>query len=433
MKSACQRGINMGAYRLYFLITKLCSPLVYLYLRYRQIRGKEDRLRFKERFGYASKARPVGTLWWLHAASIGEAVSLLTLISEIQKQDANVHLLLTTGTVTSAALLEHKLPAGVMHQYMPVDLPNACKHFLAHWQPEKVIFTESEIWPNMLMQASKRGCILALVNARMSEKSFAHWQYMPGFIRLLLSTFSLIAPQSEQDAARFTKLGATHVKQLGHLKHDSTPLPANAVEVTQWQDVLGNRPCIVAASFHPGEDEVIAAAQQRLLKHVPNLLLILAPRHPQRANGMIQTLKAHQLTYLQRSEISKLPDAQINCYVADTIGELGLWYRLANIVIMGGSFVPHGGQNPLEAIRLDNAVLIGPHTHNFATIVEELKEQHAIIQLADVHSETLTNALQDLLQDEAKQHALKKASNAWLAGAKPVAQVVARELMELCP
>lgn len=412
-------GNVIDALTFYQSITHIGSPLIRLYLKLRQLKGKEEAARINERFGHASKPRPSGSLWWLHAASVGEAISLRPLIARIHQACPELHLLLTTGTVSSASLLKSSLPDYVTHQYIPIDTQEACNRFLDHWQPELGVFTESELWPNLILASQNHGTKLALVNARMSMRSFTRWRRLEDVARQLLTSFQLIAAQSTEDAARYEQLGAEHVKQLGHLKQDSSDLEVDNATLSSWRDALLGRPCIVAASFHPGEDELIANLHQRLQHEIPHLLTILVPRHPPRAAGMAQSFKALGLKPMLRSEHSDLPTNEMDAYIADTIGELGLWYRLADVVIMGGSFIAHGGQNPLEAIRLQTPVIIGPHVHNFQTIVDELLAAGGIRQTSE---NELVKEVRSLLTDQTQRDNITASGTNWLNTSPPVAQ-----------
>lgn len=363
---------------LYYTATRLCTPLMPLYLRFRLRRGKEERTRLGERLGVASHIRPHGTLMWLHASSVGEANSLLPLIKRWAKKD-EITLVLTTGTVTSARLMAERLPEGVVHQFAPVDTPQAVTRFLTHWQPDMVCFVESELWPNMLKKAHQRGCIMVLINARMSARSFARWRRIGEVIASILSYFSLILAQSESDAERFVALGAAHVRMEGNLKFAATVLPVEESAYHALKCAVGARPCWVAASVHPDEIASLQIAHTRILEETPNALLIIVPRHPEK--GTLISRQFGEKT-AQRS-VGDTITADTHIYIADTLGELGLFYRLASIAFIGGSFIPHGGQNPLEAALLDNALLTGMHTHNFSAVWDMLLQEQAGAMMHD--------------------------------------------------
>lgn len=409
-------------------ITRIGAPLVTLYLKYRLSKGKEDPVRFGERFGQASKPRQDGTLIWFHAASVGEATSLLKLIEHVTSLSPNTQLLLTSGTVTSAKLLASILPAHVIHQFTPVDTPQAVGAFLDHWKPDIAVFTESELWPNILLESHARGVKLALVNARMSEKSFNYWQHQPEMITAMLGCFSFVTAQTSVDVSRYKTLGAANVLELGNLKYDAEPLDCDEDLLKRIRTQIAGRPCIVAASLHPGEDELLVSTHATLEKTFPNLLTIIIPRHPERGSGMTESAKALTSNVGRRSQ-GDLPDAQTQIYIADSIGEMGLWYQLADIVIMGGSFIAHGGQNPLEPIRLHRPVIAGPHMFNFAEIVAQLLNIHALVQVEN--ADALASHCTQLLNDANAREALVQSADAWLAATPPIAKVIAEKLHQL--
>jgi 3-deoxy-D-manno-octulosonic-acid transferase len=270
--------------------------------------------------------------------------------------------LVTTGTVTSAKLMTERLPGRAIHQYAPVDTPAAAKRFLAHWHPDVALFVESELWPNLLYRAGAQGAKLALMNGRMSERSFRGWRRAPRVAAALLSLFDVCLAQDSETASRLSLLGAPRVEVTGSLKADAPPLPADETKLAALKQAIGNRPVLLAASTHPGEDETLLPAQDKLRGDFPDLLTIIAPRHPERGADIAMLCGSRPVS--RRSE-GHLPAAEMQVYVADTIGELGLLYRLSSFAFIGGSLIPHGGQNPLEPARLGCAVLTGPHTENF--------------------------------------------------------------------
>lgn len=366
----------------YRALTALVAPLLPLYLRRRQRRGKEDAERLPERLGHASLPRPEGALLWLHAASVGEANAVLPLIEVLEKNYPSLSLLLTTGTVTSAALMKKRLPSRVMHQFAPVDTPGAVSRFLRHWRPDIGVWVESELWPNLVTQAKAQGCALALVNARMSEKSFTRWQRFPSLIQAMLECFNTVYAQSEEDVVRYRALGASRVACLGNLKYDAALPPAHAGEVEELARKIAGRVAWIAASIHPGEDAAVAEAHGRLKEKFPRLLTLVVPRHPHRAAEMRLCFESQALRVAQRS-LGDAIVAETDIYLADTLGELGLFYTLQIPVFIGGSLVPRGGQNPLEAARLACPLLNGPHMSNFFTITRELQESGGMAEIAD--------------------------------------------------
>lgn len=366
---------------LYRSLTTLGGPAVRLYLDRRRQAGKEDPRRRGERLGHPDRARPDGPLVWIHAASVGEANSVLALIARLVALPAGPAVLMTTGTVTSAELMARRLPDGAFHQYIPVDLPDAAARFLDHWRPDLVLWTESEIWPNLLTAIRERGVPAALVNARLSARSFRRWQLAPGFASSLLSTFRVTLAQSEGDAERLRQLGAA-AATVGNLKYSAEPPPAGDEALTALRAAVGDRPVWLFASSHPGEDEIAAAVHTRLAGRIDGLLTMVVPRHAHRGADILALLRGRGMAASRRGE-GALPAAGDHVYVADTMGELGAFYRLAPVVCMGGSFVPHGGQNPLEPAMLGCAVLYGPHMWNFAEIAGQLEAAGGSMPVAD--------------------------------------------------
>lgn len=411
----------------YKIATAALSPFIPLWLRIRMQMGKEDRARFAERFGEASEERPEGKLLWIHAASVGESNSVLGLIRTLKKRFPALGILLTTGTVTSAALAKKQLPAGVLHHYAPIDTPDATERFVRHWYPDVVWFVESELWPNLIDASKRYFCLMALINARMSERSFATWKKYPNFAREILSSFRICFAQSEQDGARLKELGVGEVIEAGNLKYDAPPLPCNESELVALGKTLDGRKGWLAASTHPGEELLLAKTHARLAKDYPNLLTIIVPRHPHRGAEIASELTKSGKVALRSKEEPIAADTAF--YIADTLGELGLFYRLSQIVFMGGSLVTQGGQNPLEPARLSCAILTGPHTHNFSDVYKDMQKAKAAMVIPD--EEALAAeikilfeqfSLLDALQTRAKQFVSEKggASEAIIAMFAPI-------------
>lgn len=367
---------------LYRLLTWLATPLVRPLLEGRRRRGKEDAARIGERLGHAGRPRPAGGLLWLHGASVGEALSVLGLIRTLRAARPEVQILLTTGTVTSAALMASRLPAGAFHQFVPVDHPRAVARFLDHWRPDAALWIESELWPNLVLETARRGIPMALVNGRMSGASFKGWQKRPRLIRALLGCFRFVAAQSARDGEYFTALGARDVRLLGNLKLDAPALPADVATTAQLAAALGERPRWLAVSTHRGEEAVIAAVHRRVAEHYPDLITLIVPRHPERGEEAAREVAALGLRVARRQAGDALGPAT-EVHVADTLGELGLFCRLSPIVLIGGSLVPHGGQNPLEPARLGCALLTGPHMGNFAEVMDLLRQGGAVTEVGD--------------------------------------------------
>ncbi len=376
----------------YRIATTLLAPLAPALLTWRARQNKEDSDRLGERRGRPSRARPAGDLIWVHGASIGETQSLLPLIDALVGRGLKV--LVTSGTRTSADILERRLPPGARHQYLPLDVPFLVGRFLDHWRPHLALFAESEIWPNILVELDRRRVPLILVNARLSARSFQGWRRVPGVARALFDRFALCIAQSGDDAGRLDALGASPVEISGNLKFDVAPLPADPAAVESLSGLFAGRPIWVAASTHPGEDEQVIAAHVAMRERRPGLLTILAPRHPACAGEIADYATSAGLATARHSH-GERPASPVDLYLVDTVGELGLFYRLAPLAFMGGSLVPHGGQNPIEPVRLGAAVLHGPHVDNFREVYEMLDAAGGAQAVADY--ETLAAAAADLL------------------------------------
>ena len=383
-----------GVLRAYRLLAAAAAPLAPLLLARRLKRGKENGARLNERRGDSRTARPRGALVWLHAASVGELASALPLIDCIAQR--NVKVLVTTGTVTSSELSEQRLPPDVIHQFIPLDAPRFMRRFLQCWQPDLALFVESDLWPNMMIETSRRNVPMILINGRLSDNSFQRWRRLPKTIGNLLQRFDLCLAGAADDAARLTELGAPRVLTSGNLKLDVPPPPADAEKFAELKAAIGGRPVIAATSTHDGEDALIVEAHRRLRANFPGLLTVIAPRHAERGTAIAAIAQDAGLTPALRS-LGMLPGTDTDIYVADTMGELGLVYRLAPVVFVGGSLVRHGGQNPIEPAKLGAAILHGPHVWNFADIYQALDQAQGAAEVAD--EDRLTAALAAMLAD----------------------------------
>ncbi len=388
----------------------LASAVAPLMLRARAGRGKEDPARIGERHGRASRARPAGTLVWVHGASVGESIAALPLVSAIlEKQDR--HVLVTTGTVTSARLMGERLPPRAFHQYAPLDSAASVRRFLGHWRPDLALFVESEFWPNLILETHARGVPMALINARISERSFRGWKRASALAKRLLSSFDECLAQDDATGARLKALGAKSVAVSGSLKADAAPLPVDEAALDQFRTAVGARPLFLAASTHPGEETLLLDVALKL--RPTNALTVIVPRHPARGTEIEAEATAKGLTTRRRST-GALPESSTQVYIADTLGELGLFYRAAPFAFLGGSLIPHGGQNPLEPARLGTAVLTGPHTHNFDETFRVLlaaQGEGLIRTTEDLHS-----VLARLIDDRALAHQLGERAQTAAAG-----------------
>ena len=418
--------------RSYRFASLLATPVIDAWLAHRRRRGKEDETRFGERLGRASLPRPEGRLVWMHGASVGESVSLLPLVARLRDALPDIRVLITSGTVTSARLLRERLPDGVLHQFVPVDRPGAVRRFARHWRPDLAVWVESELWPNLILETASRGCPMLLLNGRMSGRSNARWQRAPQLSRALLAAFDCVLAQTEADAARFRALGASNVAVRGNLKNDAKSLPADEDRVAALRQAIGARPCWAAASTHEGEEAAVAEAISALRQTVPDLLTILAPRHPERGDATAELLERRGLATTRHSTGAAITPGT-SVYLVDTLGELGLVFRLADIAFVGGSLAPHGGHNPLEPARLDCALVTGPHTENFGEAYAALADAGAVSRVTDAG--TLAGAVRTLLEDEsvrAERSAAARETTGQLGGGVEAALDLIRDHLEPC-
>lgn len=365
----------------------IAAPGLRLLLRRRLRRGKELAGRLAERTGIELSPRPEGTLLWLHAASVGETLSLFPLLGALCRIDPDLHILLTTGTVNAQRLAERRLTedgldARIRHRFVPLDVPRWIGRFLDHWRPDLVALVESELWPNLIVGCARRDIPLALLNARMSDRSAKAWG-MSGFVaRRLFAAFDWITARSPQDAERLRALGATGVEHDGDLKQAASALPVDETELDRLRAMLGDRPVWLAASTHEGEEARIATIHQSLVSRHPTLLTVVAPRHPERGADI-----AAELGDAPRRAAGQDPDPERGLWICDTLGELGLLYRLIGVVFIGNSLdavkPPGGGHNPLEPARLGCAMAIGPLSQNFNEDVARLQAAGALVTTTD--------------------------------------------------
>jgi len=400
------RSVLLGVY---LALSRRAGGVARLWLRRRARAGKEDPARIAERMGAAGAARPEGPLVWFHAASVGEAVSLLELLRRLRDGRPELHCLVTTGTVTSARLLAARLPEGCLHQFAPLDVVPWVERFLGHWRPDLAVWTESELWPAMLSAVGRRGVPMLLINARISQRSYRRWRFMRRFARALFARFDRILAQDALAARQIAALGADPDRLVvtGSLKEGAAPLSHDEDERARIARLLAGRPVWLAASTHPGEEEVVLEAHACARRTLPMLALILAPRHPDRGAALAAMLRARGLVTVQRGEGEALaPDTDV--YLVDTLGEMGLWYRIAAVSFVGGSLVEIGGHNPFEPALLGSAILHGPHVRNFADGYARLRAADAAAEVRD--GRELCAALIATL---APDRAAKMAAAAW--------------------
>jgi 3-deoxy-D-manno-octulosonic-acid transferase len=391
--------------RVYRRIAAVLAPLAPILIQRRLKQNKEDPARLGERRGLTTAARPVGPLVWIHGASVGEVLAAAALIERLRA--LNIRILLTSGTVTSAEIVARRFPADIIHQYIPFDSPRFVGRFLDHWRPSLALFIESDLWPNLILSGFARRMPMVLINGRMSPRSFPRWQKMSATIAALLGRFDICLAQSDNDADSFGALGSRNVVVTGNLKLDVAAPPADPAKLERLISVMRGRPVIVASSTHAGEEEILLETHRVLAGFFPSLLTVIVPRHAHRGEAVARMIAATGAQVALRSR-EELPTALTDIYVADTMGELGLFYRLSQVIFMGGSLVPHGGQNPIEAIKLGASIVHGPHVFNFADVYQTLDGAGGAWQAHS--SEQLVKQLGHMLGNEAARSASVEAA-----------------------
>lgn len=372
-------------------------PLVKFILSKRRKKGKEDAIRYRERMGIYTVPRPEGQLIWLHGASVGECLSMMPLINRLV-EEKNTTVLVTSGTVTSAELMAKRLPKGAFHQYIPVEYPLYARRFIRHFKPDLALFFESDFWPNLLIETKKANIPLVLLNGRISDKSFKDWKKALWFVRPMLSLFTDTLGQTEEDANRLRILGAKHADCVGNLKFAAVPAPYSEEELSSLKKQIGSRFVWEVGSTHDNEEEMAVDIHLRLKKKYPDILTIIVPRHPNRCDDIEKMIRAKGLSVHRRS---RKEDMNADIFLGDTIGEMGLYYRLAPVVFVGGSLVPFGGQNMLEPMRIGQCTVIGPYAFNFKEIVEKSLEKGALIKVET--PEELEKIVEEMTLNESKR------------------------------
>jgi 3-deoxy-D-manno-octulosonic-acid transferase len=385
----------------------ISTPVLKRLLNKRVKLGKEDPERLDERMGTPSIKRPSGKLVWFHAASVGEAQSTLILIDKLSSINPQANFLITTGTVTSAELMSKRLPNQCFHQYIPLDHPKWTKSFIEHFKPDVVFWLESELWPNMLGHIKTKNIPCVLVNARLSERSLKRWQKSKKSAARLLSSFDLILCQTEEDATSYRVLGAENILITDNIKYSAAPLPFEKQALSKIEEAVTKRPLWLYASTHEGEERIAASIHKSLKAQIPELLTIIVPRHPERGKSIEAELIKLDLKVIRRGSQFNLPSTQDDIYIADTLGELGLFYRLSPIACIGRSFSNDGGggHNPIEAAQLDTAILHGPHIQNLKAIYDEIDSYGAALCAGT--PEKLEEYIYKLIKDEETLHALQ--------------------------
>ena len=394
------------------LITILYPLVIKGYINKRKQIGKEDVARFNERVGRPKMKRPEGKLFWLHGASVGESVSMLPLINKILETYKDAHVMVTTGTVTSADVMQKRLPERAFHQFIPIDNPIFTTRFIRHWQPDVALWFESEFWPAVLSSIKRKNIPLILINGRISNKTFKRWQQFDFICKELLGCFNFCLGQSEEDAYRLKALGAKETACLGNLKYAGLPLPIDENAKNELLLQIGDRKIWLASSTHDDEEVRIAKVHKRLKEKFSDLLTIIVPRHPNRGQPVADEIQKLGLQTALRSKGEKITP-KTDVYIGDTIGEMGLWYDIAKIVFIGGSLIPHGGQNFIEPSRVRDAVIVGPHMHNFTDAMSRAKKADAIMQVCDTAE--MQELLTELLSNESLLEAKCSLAYNWAA------------------
>ncbi|XP_057471806.1 probable 3-deoxy-D-manno-octulosonic acid transferase, mitochondrial isoform X2 [Actinidia eriantha] len=393
------------------------SPLMYLHLQWRKLRGLEHPLRWPERLGRPSLPRPPGPLLWFHAVSLGEGMAAIPVIKCCFERRPDINILMTTTTLSAFEVIKNQLPSGVIYQFAPLDIPSSVDAFLGHWKPNAIMLMESELWPNLIMSTSKNGITLALLNARMSVRSFNSWSgplVLP-LMSLMLSKFSLIAPLSTMQAIRFQLLQAPPfiINFSGDLKYavqkiDLSDGDKRTIEDLQVQ--LDNRRVWMASSIHRGEEEVMLGVHKVLKQVHPDVVTIIVPRHPQHGQEIALELQKEGVSVALRSRGDKLLPGS-NIYVVDTLGELREFYRLTPIAVIGGSFFPHlTGHNVSEAAAAGCAVLTGHHVGHFTDMVQEMQRLNPLSVLQVSGKLGLEKALIELFSNSSVLEARRAAA-----------------------
>ncbi len=393
---------------LYSLFSNILYLPILLFFIFRFFFSKETLRSLYEKFGSYKQIKPYKKIIWINAVSIGESLSVLPIVKMISKKYPDYRILITTSTLTSAYIVKSRFPKNIIHQFTPIDIQFVVRKFYNYWKPDIGFFLESEFWPNLLNESKKRKLKLISLNSRISKKTFNHWSKFPNTAITLLSSFKIYFAQDKTSENRLKMIGVKEVLNYGNIKFLSKKLPINKKNYETFKKNLKEKEIILLASSHPGEESKIIQEFKNLKKQKKNLFLIIVPRHPERCREIEYFFKSNKLNFSKRS-ISNYISMNRDCLIVDTFGELGLFYNLAKIVIMGGSFIPHGGQNPIEASHFNCCIIIGPHYENFYDIVESYKEKQGIIQVKNFNELSMT--IKDLLNNPNKRQIFIKKNN----------------------
>lgn len=367
-------------------LMRVMAPFAPMILGRRAKAGKENPERRNERLGRPKAIRPEGRLVWLHGASVGESLMIATLVEELGGIEPDLNFLVTTGTLTSASLMEKRLPSNARHQFIPLDTQSAVAGFLDHWQPHLAVFVESELWPNLILETARRGTPMALVNARMNEKSLRSWRRRPDTARWLMACFDWIGAADNRTRDGLENILGEPVPLVGNLKLEARPMPPDAHALSRIKVALAGRKVWLAASTHAGEEGVVLAANALLKARHDNVLLVLAPRHPERAGEIEKLIRREKQSSVRRSQ-DAVPGSEHSVWLADTLGEMALWYAVASASFIGGSLrAGIGGHNPIEATQAGTAIISGEHVPSFQDVYDAYRTRQAASWVDDAVS-----------------------------------------------
>ena len=389
-------------YNLLVYIVILLSPLIIIY---RILKKKENPKRFLEKFSINKRKRIVGKLVWFHCSSVGEFLSIVPLIHEFERKKPVKQILVTTSTLSSSKIFEKFKFKKTLHQFYPLDNIFIINNFLNHWKPSSAVFAESEIWPTMVSELKKREIKIVLINARMTEKTFKKWFSIKHFGKKILEEFDYIFPQNKETFLYYKKLGIKRLRFLGNLKFISSP---NDKLKKIKKEIFKNKNILCSASTHYNEEEIFANLHIKLKRKIPRLITIIIPRHIERTNEIIRMLDNKDLKYIKHSENKKTKDCDI--YIVDSYGESKSFYKISNVVFLGGSLVSKGGQNPLEALRFGCNIIHGNYTFNFKDVYKMLEKEKLSLKVSngkDLEKKAL-NLFKNKKKNSSKIKKLKK-------------------------
>ena len=411
-------------YYVYKFFTFIFSIPIIIFFFLRLIRKKETKESVTEKIGFFSKERPRGKLIWFNASSIGESLSILPIIEKINNNYPKYKVLVTTSTISSFRVLQKRSSKKFIHQFTPLDIDFIAKRFYKHWAPNLIVFVESEFWPNLIFRAKKNKIPSVVINARISKKTFKRWAIIKKSAQKLLSSFNLFLVQDDETQKMLEKFEVKNVKSAGNLKFLSQKLPVNKNELLKLKRMISQRSVILLASSHEGEEKIIISKIRKLTEVFNDLLFIIVPRHINRSAEIQNYLYSKKIDFKVRSK-KEIIKKETFCYLADTIGEISIFYNVAKIVIMGGSYVNHGGQNPIEASHFNCALILGPFMQNFKNISENLLKNQAAIK---TDSSSIEKIIKDLITNPIKIKKLSRNLNNYCLKDKQKANAIWTEL-----